>query len=367
MRPTFAVINCKNLKENFLNIRKYVKHAKIMAIVKADAYGHGMIRVAQELNKLEDKKPDYFGVAIIEEALELRKNGIKQPVLLLSPVLKENAEEIVSNEIISTVFNNDHIKLLKKKNRNGKIKVHIKVDTGMGRLGIRFEEAFDFIKKISKDKNIEIDGVYTHFATADEKDKTFAYVQLKRFNGLLAKLKSEDINFGLAHAANSGAIFNIPESHFDMVRPGISIYGYFPSENIKSKVKLKPVMSLISKITNVKEVKKDESVSYGRKFIAKKETRIAVAALGYADGFVRELSDNVNAIIKRKKYKQVGQVCMDMTMFEVDENIKAGDEIILIGSKNKMQITAWDWAKVLNTIPYEITCNISKRVPRIYI
>jgi len=366
MRPTFAIINCANLKYNFINIKKRVKKSKIMAIVKADAYGHGMLKVAEELNSLENK-PDYFGVAIAEEAIELRKKKIHQPILLLSPVFKDYAEEILKYKILPTVFNDEHISLLKNYGKEKKIKVHIKIDTGMGRLGIIYKEAVEFIKKVSNDKNILIDGIYTHFATSDEKDKSYANLQLEKFNSIIYELKKSGVNYGLAHAANSGAILDMPESFFDMVRPGLTIYGYYPSLETSESIKLKPVMSLVSKVTNVKDIFPGESVSYGRKYIADKKTKIAVTALGYADGFMRELSNQSNAIINGKIYRQVGQVCMDMTMFEVDENVKVGDKVILIGKEKNNQITAWNWAKILNTIPYEITCSISKRVPRIYI
>lgn len=368
MRPTFAKINRSNLKFNFLNIKKKVKNAKIMAVVKADAYGHGMTECVKTLLSLENKKPDYFAVALLEEALEFRKAGFKEPVLVFAPPLEAEAPDFLKHNVLPTVFTDEHLNFLRNFSGNRKVRVHIKIDTGMGRLGVKYTDAVDFIRKVSQDKKFVIDGIYTHFATSDERNKTFANLQLKRFKAIIDQLKSEGINYGLAHAANSGAILDMPEAYFDMVRPGISLYGYYPSWETSESIKLKPVMSLVASITNIKEVTKGESVSYGRKFVAKEKTRIATASVGYADGYVRGLSNRAEVIIKGKKYPQVGQVCMDRIMFNIGTNgsIKENDEVILLGQSKGSEFTAADWARILNTIPYEITCNISKRVPRVY-
>ncbi|MGE5432600.1 MAG: alanine racemase [Syntrophomonadaceae bacterium] len=368
MRPTFAKINRTNLKLNFLNIKKKVKKTKVMAVVKADAYGHGMIECVKTLLLLDSKKPDYFAVALLEEAIEFRKAGFKSPVLVFAPVLKSEAADYLKYNVIPTVFTEEHLSYLRESGKNKKIRVHVKIDTGMGRLGVSYADAAGFIKKISLDKKFVIDGIYTHFATSDESDKSYARLQLKRFKSIVDELKKENINYGLAHAANSGAILDMPDAYFDMVRPGISLYGYYPSPETTESIKLKPVMSLVTSITNIKEVGPGQSISYGRKFIAKKKTRIGTASVGYADGYARGLSNKAEVIIKGKKYPQVGQVCMDRIMFDigVNGNIKENDEVILLGKSGSSVITAADWAKILNTIPYEITCNISKRVPRIY-
>lgn len=367
MRPTVAIVNLSYLKQNYLNIRKQVKTAKVMAVVKADAYGHGVKPVVDALNSLS-KSPEYYAVAIAEEGIELRKNKVKQPILVFEPVSEENIEEIIQYNLIPTIFNFNHIKILKKNSGSKKIKVHIKIDTGMGRLGVSSDEAFNFIFDVSKLNFISIDGIYTHFATSDEKDKSYAYLQLERFNKIIEKLKTEKIYYGLAHAANSGAIIDMPETYFDMVRPGISLYGYYPSMETSESIKLFPVMSLISAVSDIKKIKAGDSVSYGRKFIAKKNTRIASIPIGYADGFNRNLTNNACAIINGKIFKQVGQVTMDRIMFEIgNSKVNVGDLVILLGKEKDKKITAWDWSKVLNTIPYEITCSISKRVPRAYV
>lgn len=370
MRLSYALIDISNLKYNFLNIRKKINDVRIMAIVKADAYGHGVMEVVKALNSLPEK-PEYYGVAILEEAIELRRNNVSQPILIFNPVIENDSDLFSKYDLISSVFNEKHLSILKKANhiRGRIIKVHVKVDTGMHRLGIDYRESFDFIKKLSRDKNFIIDGIYTHFANSDEKDKSYAYIQLNRFNEVLSKLKDEGINYGLAHAANSGAILDIPESYFDMVRPGILIFGYYPSEDSSASIPLKPVMSLISYIESIKQIDKDESISYGRKYFTKRKTNIISVPIGYADGYNRGLSNKSKAIINGKYFPQVGNVTMDRIMFDiVNENCKIGDEVILLGQEKNtnLQFSAWDWCKLVNTIPYEVMCGISKRIPRIY-
>lgn len=370
MRPTYALINLTNLKKNFLNIRKKVHPAKVMAVVKADAYGHGMKEVVRALNSLNNKKPDYYAVAFIDEAIELRLLGISEPILIFEPVFNEDVESVYRFNLIPTVFTKQHVDMLVKNRpsqHKSKLKIHVKVDTGMNRLGVHYSEAAKFIEQLNTLNYIETDGVYTHFATSDEKNKTFANLQLNRFQKVLDELKSKKNNFGSAHTANSGAILDMPQAYFDMVRPGVSLYGSYPSLETTESVSLYPVMSIISHAASVKTINKGESVSYGRKFISKKKTQIISVPIGYADGFSRAFTNNFQAIIKGNYFNQVGTVTMDRIMFDVkDCRVKVGDEVILLGKKGKLKITAWDWSKKLNTIPYEITCGISKRVRRIY-
>ena len=375
MRPTYAVINLSNLKYNYLNIRKKIKNVKVMAVVKADAYGHGVRQVVNALDSLGAKKPDYYAVAINEEAVELRSYKIKQPILVFDPVDIEQAEDIFRFNLIPTVYNINHLAILRKGIKNfgtkykikRKLPVHVKVDTGMNRMGIDYDKAKDFIVKLSKSEEFFIDGIYTHFATSDEKNKNFASLQRNRFSSLLEELKKSGVNYGLAHAANSGAILDMPDSYFDMVRPGISLYGYYPSKETTESVRLKPVMSVISHVTSVKEIKAGETVGYGRLFKAGKKTKIINVPIGYADGFNRNLTNKARAIIRGKFYRQIGRVAMDRIMFNINgDDIGYKDEVVLLGEKRNKSITAWEWCKILNTIPYEITCNISKRVPRIY-
>lgn len=366
MRSTFALVNLSNLLYNYLNIKKKVRKTKIMAVVKADAYGHGLKEVVKALNSTGKNKPDYFAVAFIQEGVELRKLRINQPILVFEPPAeKRDLYWISKYNLTPSVFNKNHINLIN--NSNKKIKVHVKVDTGMHRLGISYETAFDFIKNISKNKKIQIDGIYSHFATSDEKDKTFANLQFSRFKQLIDKLKHEKIKYGLTHMANSGAILDLPETYLDMVRPGICLYGYYPSLETSESINLKPVMNLISKVETLKEINKGEFVSYGRRFEAKRRTKIISVPIGYADGYYRNLTNQGKAIINGKIYNQIGTVTMDRIMFDAGtDDISIGEKVTLLGEDGKYKIDAWDLSKMLNTIPYEITCNISKRIPRTY-
>ncbi len=367
MRSTFAEINLSNLRYNYLLIRRKTKR-KVMVVVKANAYGHGVIPVVEALNKLGLKRPEYYGVALTEEAIEIRqKSKIDQPILTFSPFCKDEINEYYKYGILPSICSKREIRNLNSLKLRKKLYVQINVDTGMGRLGLQFDEAENLIKKISLNKNIVIDGIYTHFATSDEFDKTFANLQLKRFINLLNKLKSSRIHLGIVHAANSGAILDLPDSYFDMVRPGISLYGYFPSMETSESLDLKPVMYIKSKVSTIKKIRTKESVSYGRKFIANKDTKVATLPIGYADGISRGLSNKMKIIIKDKLYNQVGRVTMDRISVDIENaNVKVGDNVIILGKSKKYKIDAWDWAKQLNTIPYEITCNISSRVPRVY-
>lgn len=369
MRLTYAEINLRNLQFNYLNIKKRVENRKIMAVVKADAYGHGMIDIVKALSLLGNNRPEYYGVALIEEAVKLRKAKIiKEPVLTFSPFDFSEIDIYKKYKIYPTITSSRHYYQLRKYKSTAELRVHINIDTGMGRLGIRYDEALEIIYKLAKLKNVKIDGIYTHFATSDEKDKTFANIQLKRFGKIIRELKKMNINFGLIHTANSGAIIDMPDSWFDMVRPGISLYGYYPSLVTLESIKLKPVMSLISSIDNIKKIKKGESISYGRKYFASKDMNVVSIPIGYADGIIRTLTNNISGILKGKIVRQIGRVTMDRIIFDSSNlNVKIGDKIILLGKKGPLQITAWDWATNLNTIPYEITCGISKRVPRVYL
>ncbi|MFO7448068.1 MAG: alanine racemase [Ignavibacteriaceae bacterium] len=374
MRPTFAVIDLNKLKTNFLNIRKKAGKAKIMAVIKADAYGHGMDEVVKALNSLKDKQPEYYAVAIPDEGVEFRRLKVKQPILVLEPFDRMQVYKLIENDLIASVYTDWHLGILlegthrhRLENPGYRIKVHVKIDTGMNRLGIRYDEALAFIRNLSIDKNFKIEGIYTHFAASDEKDKSFSQLQLKSFNNILAELKKDKIDAGLIHTANSGAIIDIPESYYDMIRPGIIMYGYYPSKETTESVKLSPVMSLISEVSSIKTIEPGETVSYGRTFKAGERTKIISVPIGYADGFSRGLSNKTKAIIKGKLYPQVGNITMDRSMFNVfDDDIKVGDKVTLLGKESGIEITAYDWANILNTVPYEIMCGISKRVPRIY-
>lgn len=340
-----------------------------MAVVKADAYGHGVIEVVKTLNSLGNKKPDYYAVAILEEAVELRKHGITEPILVFNPVMEHDSDIFSQFDLIASVSKERDLAILKKanQNENRKIKVHVKIDTGMHRLGINYPEAYDFINKLHKNESFEIDGIYTHFANADEKKDSYPVLQLNRFISILERLKEENISYGLAHAANSSAVLNFPGSWFDMVRPGILMFGYSPAGRRPVGISLRPVMSLISYIDSIKEIEKGESISYSRTYFTSEKTRIATVPIGYADGYNRKLSNKAKAIINGNFFNQVGNVTMDRIMFNVGgANCRIGDKVILMGNDKGLEFNIWDWSKIIETIPYEVICNISKRIPRIY-
>lgn len=368
MRPTYALINLSNLRYNFLQIRKRVKKSKVMVVVKADAYGHGMYESVKAYEEIGVKAPDYYGVALLEEAIELRKSKLtKKPILTFSPFRLDEVDEYVKYKITATISNENVLSKVGRLKTGRPLPVHVNIDTGMGRLGIHHSRAVDFIKKLSSKNQVFIAGCYTHFATSDEEDKSYANLQLKRFQEVIAKLRNQGITGFITHAANSGAILDMPEAYMDMVRPGISLYGYCPSLETSESINLKPVMSIISSISSIKKIAKGESVSYGRKFTADRSMNIASLPVGYADGIDRLLTNRMQVIIDDKLFNQVGQVTMDRILINIkNHNLREGKKVILIGKTDSNQITAWDWSKILNTIPYEITCNISKRVPRRY-
>lgn len=367
MNNTFAEVNLRNLQYNYNSIRKKTK-TKVMAVVKADAYGHGMIKCVEALNQLKNK-PEYYGVALLSEAIELRNNiKITTPIICFAPFQKNHFLDYFNHKIIPTITSEKQVITLSKLNINKKFKIQININTGMNRLGIHHNNAVRVIKKIVGIKDITIDGIYTHFATSDEKNKEFANLQLNRFKKIIIELKSLGINYGLAHAANSGAILDMDNSYFDMVRPGISLYGYTPSLDTSESIKLKPVMSIYSKLSTILEIEKDDTVGYGRLYKASKKEKCGTIPAGYADGLLRGLSNKMNVIINNKLFPQIGRISMDRISVNLaDSSVKIGSKVILLGKSRNYKVDAWDWAKILNTIPYEITCCISKRIPRKYI
>ncbi|MDP4115386.1 MAG: alanine racemase [Bacteroidota bacterium] len=371
MRNTFAVVDLTRLVKNYKNIRRKVKTSKVMAVIKADAYGHGAVNVAKSLCALGKAAPEYFAVALTEEAIELRKNKITTPILVLDPFSRSNAPDVIKYKLEATVYNREQLKILdnelRKSGSRSKIKIHIKIDTGMGRLGVSSDEAVDFIRYVKSNSQFVIAGIYTHFSTSDEYDKTYANLQLAKFTSLVNCLRSENIDYGLAHCANSGAILDMPDSYFDMVRPGIILYGYHPSLETSDSINLSPVMDLFSCISTVRLIRENEYVSYGRKFKAGSNVNIASVPIGYADGINRHLTNKMKVIIADKEYPQAGTVTMDRIMINLNNDVyPVSEKVILLGHSKNCSIDAWDWCKIINTIPYEILCNLSKRVPRIY-
>ncbi len=366
-----AEIDLDAVAYNIKNIRKKVKkETMIMGVVKADAYGHGAVEVSKVLLY---NGADWLGVAMIDEAVQLRKNNIMVPILILGYTPEAEIEDVVRYDIIQTVFSYEMAKMVSDAAvKLGKTaKIHIKVDTGMGRIGFIPEENIgDEVLKISKLPNIEINGIFTHFSTSDEKDKTFTKLQYDRFKYAIDEIEKKGIKLAVKHCANSAAIMDFDDLGFNMVRAGIILYGMYTSDEvIKENLSLKPVMSIKTHISYVKKVGKNIPVSYGRTYYTDKESVIATVPVGYADGYIRKMQNGGRVIVNGHYANIVGRVCMDQFMIDITDvpDVSSGDEVILMGSDGKLSITAEEIANVLDTINYEVVCMIGKRVPREYI
>ncbi len=370
LHPTRARIGLPQFRHNLNVVRSYVgPDVQIMAVVKANAYGHGMRTIAYEAIR---NGASYLGVARIDEAVELRRDGIEHPLLVFEVPPPSQIERALLDNLeltVATVESAQHISLAASACGGKKrARVHVKVDTGMGRLGFPYHDAVANIERVVNVGSVDVVGVYSHFATSDDPDLTYARVQLERFKTVLAQLQTKRIEIPLKHFANSGAIVSLPESHFTMVRPGIMLYGYTPRSGMAVSPPLQPVMSLVSKVSHIKPVEAHTSVSYSRRYFTPAKTRIATVPIGYGDGYSRALTNRTDVIIKGKRYPCVGTVCMDHIMVDIGTSnaIEIGDNVTLIGTDGAEGITAWDIAEKLGTIPYEVTCNISQRVQRAF-
>ena len=365
-----AEINLDNIAYNMTNIREKVnKKTKIMAVVKADAYGHGAVEVAKTALY---NGADWLGVAIIDEAIELRKNNIFEPILILGHTIEHKLLQVIKYDITQTVFSFEMAKKLSDEALKIKksVDIHIKIDTGMSRLGfLPTDESIDEILAIKNLPYINITGIFTHFATADMKDKTFTKEQFEKYMWVIKKLEEKGINNIIKHISNSGAILDIDEYSLDMVRAGIILYGMYPSNQVLKSVKLKPAMSLKTHISFIKEIEPQVSVSYCRTYFTNKKTKIATIPVGYADGYARILSNRARVLINGEYANIIGNICMDQFMIDITciQNVKQGDIVTLMGEDNNNYITAEELANLQNTINYEIVCNIGKRIPRVYI
>lgn len=369
IRPVWAEVDLDAIKYNMEEIKRLSNSKDIIAVVKADAYGHGAVDVAPTMLECGAKK---FAVAVITEAIELRKNNINVPIIILGYTPIEFASELLYQDIEQTVTSLEYAMELNKIAEEGKtiIPIHIAIDTGMGRIGfIPSEESINDIEEISKLKNLKIVGIFSHFSTADEEDKNYSEYQKNEFNNIINKLEKRNINLGQKHIFNSAAIVDFDYDGYDAIRPGIILYGYYPSNEVKKEnIKLKPALTLKSNVVHVKALPKGKYISYGRNYVTEKESIIATLPIGYADGYTRLLTNKAQVIINGKLAPIVGNICMDQCMVDVTHipDVKIGDEVILIGEDGDTKFNADDIAEILGTINYEILCMISKRVPRVY-
>jgi alanine racemase len=366
MRSTVAVINRENLVHNIGSIKRLVPSAEIIAVVKANAYGHGIVEVSKIL---EQEGIGFFGVAFANEGVSLRLGGIDKDILVLVPGNSYETKIFPQYDLQVAVSSIDFLRTLSVESvRQGKtLKAHLFIDTGMSRDGVFPGQAVDFMKEATNLPNVEMVGLMSHFATADS-HPDFARTQLERFISTKDTLSKAGFNFKYVHIANTAGLVNFPESQFTAVRPGLSIYGYSPAPDMAEKLDVRPVMTLKTKVMLVRRIKKGDTVGYSMHFVSDKDTNIATIPIGYGDGFTRLLMHKAECLINGKRYKLVGTVCMDESMVDVgDDDVKPGDEVVLIGSQDGESILADQIAGSLGTIPYEITTAVSARVPRLYV
>ncbi|HHU61039.1 MAG TPA: alanine racemase [Natronincola sp.] len=365
-RSVWAEVSLDNIAYNVQQIREFIgPDCELMAVIKANGYGHGALETAYTMIA---NGTNWIAVALPEEAVRLRRGGITAPILVLGAVGADELEVCVAQDLVVTVFEPHIAKLLSKAavEQQKVAKVHIKVDTGMGRLGLLSRDFFDLVDLVLELPGLEIEGVFTHFAQAENPDMEFTNKQWQRFTEIRKSLESKGINIPLFHAANTAAAFFFPESRLDLVRVGLGLYGMYPDE--RRPLKLKPALSLKTKIAFVKRLPAGSPVSYNSTYITKMETSVAILPIGYADGLSRGLSNKGKVLIGGNLCPIVGNVTMDHTMVDVgDLPVQIGDEVILIGANGQGQITVHDWAETLGVIDYEVTCGLSTRVERIYI
>lgn len=364
----YATVDLDAIRNNFRSIKTLAGGKRVMVVIKADGYGHGAVRTAQLLRD----EADYFAVATIEEATELRSFGIETPVLILGYDSPRFFETAIKNNITQTIYRLDSAKKLSETavRLNKTAKIHIAVDTGMNRIGFNVSgESAKTIKEIANLPGIELEGVFTHFATADEADKIYANKQAEKFKLMYDMLDEEGIAIPLLHISNSAAIIDFPGLDFDMVRAGIIVYGLYPSKDVNiSRLPIKPAMELKSHVIDVRHVHEGEGVSYGRTYVTTRDTVIATVHVGYADGYPRLLSNRGRVLIRGKSAPIIGRVCMDQLMVDATyiNGVSVDDVVTLIGRDGDEYISAEEIAFHAETINYEIVCGFSKRVPRVY-
>jgi len=366
-RPTVAEIDLDSLDYNYSQIRRRLpKGVKMLAVVKADAYGHGAGPISKRLEKLG---VEFLGVATAEEGVELRKWGVKSPILILGGIYGKEVELIFRYHLTPVVFREDSLKLLSKEalRRKKKVAIHLKIDTGMGRLGVPMDRWSPFLSELIHLPKIEVEGILSHFSMADE-DESYTQQQWNDFEKAVNLAKEMGVSFKYLHMANSATITLFPNYSGNLVRPGIMLYGSYPSPGFQRFIQLKPVMTLKTNIHFLKWVPPGTKISYGGTFVTRRPSLIATLPIGYADGYSRRLSNRGEVLIRGKRAPVVGKVCMDFIMVDVTDipHVSLGDEVVLMGVQGKERITVEEIADKVNSISYEIFCLIGKRVPRLY-
>ena len=366
VRATWAEVNLSRLSRNLQAIRAHVSPAKVMIVVKANAYGHGLADVARHLSPLAD----YIGVAVLEEGIFLRELGVQAPILILGGIWGDQVPLYLQHNLTLTASSVERLEQIDDvAARMGvKAKVHLKIDTGMERIGVHYYSARTLQEAALRCRHVEVEGIYSHFANSDAVDLTHARLQLERFQEVLHFYEKNGLPMPIRHMANSAAILQLKDSHLDMVRPGIMLYGVYPSKDVTRTVAVQPALAWKSRVVYFKVVRAGHPVSYGSTWQSDHPVRVVTVPVGYGDGYFRSMSNRAQVLIRGKKYPQVGRICMDQLMVNI-ENDSAfnGDEVTLLGETGSLSITAQELADWAGTIPYEILTNINTRVPRVYI
>ena len=367
-RPTFCAVNLACLRWNFRQVRKKVgRRVKILSVVKANAYGHGAGQVARTL---ADAGSDGFGVATLEEGVELREAGIRAPILILAGVYPDQLKETLRYRLTPVLYDLGTLERLESelRRRRASLGFHLKIDTGMGRIGLLASEIDGWLPKLGRLKALKFDGLSSHFSHAESEEEKYTHSQLTAFTAVVERLRQAGLCPPLIHMALSAAVISLPSSYFRMVRPGLILYGIPPSPVMADSITLKPALSWKTRILQLKRVPKGTSISYGRTFVTQRESLIATLPVGYADGYHRLLSNRGVALVRGRRAPVVGRVCMDLTMLDVTDirGVKQGDEVVLLGKQGREGISADEMALWAETISYEVLTSISARVPRIH-
>jgi len=366
IRPTRVEVDLNAIQENYQKIKEHVGRCKIMPILKANAYGHGLLRIAQLFEKIN---ADYLGVAVVEEGILLREKGINIPILVLGGVWGNQVPLFLKHNLTITASSIDKLNQIDDTAGQMKVKakVHLKIDTGMERIGVHYYNAEKFLDAAYKCKNIGVEGIYSHFANSDASDLTYAKRQLERFKEVLSFFEKRSIETPIRHFANSGAILQLPEANFDMVRPGIMLFGVYPTEEVNKTLEIKPALTWKSLVVFFKVIKPNHPVGYDSTFATDHNIRAVTVPVGYGDGYLRSMSHKAEVLIRGKRFPVIGTISMDQIVVNIEnESAYNGDEVILLGNDGKNSITCEELADWAGTNPYEILTNINTRVPRVY-
>jgi alanine racemase len=363
--PTYARIHLDRLRFNFHQIQKKIAPARLIPVVKADAYGHGAIAISK---CLVNEGALLLAVAQFQEAMELRDSGIDVPILIFGRLFPKELKDAIRAGFRITLFGVEDIRWIEALSSTRPAHVHVNMETGMGRVGVLPSQEETFFQALSQSNRCIWEGIYSHFATADETDKTYAHRQLNCFRTILDRLKIKSALPPMVHMANSGAILDLPETRFNTCRSGIMLYGHYPSQETTRSIPLKQVMTLTTTVTHVRRLPAGHNVSYGRRWQTERETTIAVLPIGYADGVRRHLTGRLQVMIGNRRYPVVGTITMDQTMVDMgDDSVALGDEVLIWGDTQNGSIQVLDVAASMGSIPYEMTCGISRRVRRVVV